>query len=280
MPTIADAASLLQRVAPLELAEDWDNVGLLVGDPSGALTRVVTCLTVTARVVEEATRGGAELVVSHHPLPFRPLDRVSTDRVDGGLVWRLARAGVALYSAHTAYDSAEGGINDQLAAGIGLEGLTPLVPASAAAVAAGWGRLGAGRVGRPPAGTTVGALVARCREFLTSPGATPPLVRWGRATGPQGEPPIDRPLTRVAVACGSGASMLGAASSAGCDGFVAGEATLHDCLRAEALGVSLILVGHHASERFAMESLAERLAADLAGVSVWASRDEGEPLEA
>jgi dinuclear metal center YbgI/SA1388 family protein len=275
MRTIADAVATLEQVAPLALAEEWDNVGLLVGDPADRLDRLMTCLTVTPRVLDEARREGANLVVAHHPLPFRPLERVSTDRVEGRLVWGLARAGIALYSAHTAYDSAAGGINDQLAAGIGLTGLAPLVPA-AAPVAAG---LGAGRVGTPPAGTTVGSLVERCGDFLAGPRGQRPLVRWGRVTPPDGGAPRDRLLAKVAVACGSAASMVAAAAAAGCDAFVTGEATLHDCLRAEALGISIVLVGHHASERFAMETLADRLAAGHPGLAAWASRDECEPLE-
>ncbi len=104
---------VLSRHAPLSLAESWDNVGLLLGDRSSEVSKLMTCLTVTPSVVEEAVEQGVDLVVTHHPIPFRPLSRVTCDSITGALLWRLIGAGVAVYSAHTAFDSAEQGINQR-----------------------------------------------------------------------------------------------------------------------------------------------------------------------
>ena len=120
MTTVADLCQFLDTLAPPRLAAEWDNVGLLVGDRLAPAERVMTCLTVTPAVAAEAIRQRVELLVTHHPLPFRPLKRLTTDEPTGRLLLDLIRAGVAVHSPHTAFDSAAAGINQQLAAALGL----------------------------------------------------------------------------------------------------------------------------------------------------------------
>jgi dinuclear metal center YbgI/SA1388 family protein len=110
----------LETIAPLSLAESWDNVGLLVGDPGSKITSIITCLTVTQDVVEEAIKQQVQLIVSHHPVLFKPVQRMTTSTEETKLVWQLIRHGIAVYSPHTAYDNAIGGINEQLAHTLGL----------------------------------------------------------------------------------------------------------------------------------------------------------------
>ncbi|MEM7312347.1 MAG: Nif3-like dinuclear metal center hexameric protein, partial [Planctomycetota bacterium] len=86
-------------------------------------------------------------------------------------------------------------------------------------------------------------------------------------------------IQKVAIACGSAGSFLATANRHGCDLFITGETTFHTCLEAEATGIGLLLVGHYASERFACENLAERLAAEFADATVWASENEHDPLQ-
>jgi dinuclear metal center YbgI/SA1388 family protein len=128
MPTVADVAAFLTRFAPTALAADWDNVGLLLGDARGAADRVVTCLTVTPEVVAEAVADGADLIVSHHPVLFRGAKKLASNTPDGRLLLPLLRAGVAVYSPHTAFDNCPGGINDGLCRRLGLTGVKPLRP--------------------------------------------------------------------------------------------------------------------------------------------------------
>lgn len=113
--TVADVAEVLERLAPLRLAADWDNVGLLLGDRRANVVRVLTCLTLTSAVAAEAIETDVQMVVTHHPLPFRPIDRITADASSGAILLSLAAAGIAVWSSHTAWDSAVGGINDQLA---------------------------------------------------------------------------------------------------------------------------------------------------------------------
>lgn len=259
MPTVADAVKLLEQIAPPELGEEWDNVGLLVGDPAAELTRGLTCLTLTPDVVAEAVESKAELVVTHHPLPFHGIKRLTTESTEGDSLGRLLRAGVAVYSAHTAYDSAAGGINQQWADRLGLRDVTPLQPAIGREDCAGVGRVGT---------LETDDFDRLTREVSGVCGASDLRV----------VPPTASPATRIAIACGSGGSLLDLALDARCDIFLTGEMTFHDCLRCRSLGVGVILTGHYASERFAMETLAERLAAGLPGVRVTPSANECDPL--
>lgn len=135
MTTVANVAGWLDQFAPRSLAEAWDNVGLLWGDPKAQVTRVMTCLTVTPETAAEAVGERAEMMVSHHPVLFRAVKSVRADRPEGNALWQLARAGVAVASPHTAFDNCLGGINDGLARRIGLVDILPLREAQAAGAA-------------------------------------------------------------------------------------------------------------------------------------------------
>lgn len=254
----------LAQLAPLQLAESWDNVGLLVGDRSRSVSRVMTCLTITPAVVDEAVRRQVDLVVTHHPLPFKPLAKITSDTVTGRMLLGLIAGGVAVYSAHTAFDSAAGGINATWAEELGLRDVAPLM----VAVAAEDPSIGSGRYGRLSEPVSVAALAAAAAAIAG--------VEQCRIVGERSA------VNKVAIACGSGGSFLGAAAARGCEALVTGEATFHTCLEAEALGIALILVGHFGSERFAMERLAgllaERLRRGGAALEVFASGADVDPL--
>lgn len=120
----------LEALAPLELAESWDNTGLLWGARDAEITRVLTCLTLTPEVAAEACDVGAQLVVTHHPLLFKPVQRLTDATMEGRTLTKLARRGVAVYSPHTAWDNAPRGINQQLAELFDLAEIRPLRPKS------------------------------------------------------------------------------------------------------------------------------------------------------
>ena len=124
--TVATLAADLDAFAPPGLAADWDNVGLLLGDPATPVDRVLTCLTLTPEVAAEAVENGCQLLVTHHPILFRGAKRLTTATAEGRTVLTLARAGIAVYSPHTAFDNTRGGINDLLAARLGLTDVGPL----------------------------------------------------------------------------------------------------------------------------------------------------------
>ncbi len=126
MLTVADAVAFLDAFAPPSGAADWDNVGLILGDSTTPLTRILTCLTVTSEVVAEAVDAGVELIVTHHPLLFKPVKKLTDATADGKLLLPLLKRGIAVYSPHTAFDNCAGGINDGLAARLGLTNVRPL----------------------------------------------------------------------------------------------------------------------------------------------------------
>ena len=260
MPQIKDFCKYLDEIAPLRLAEEWDNVGLLVGDPQSPAERVMTCLTVTPSTVGEAIERDCHLIVTHHPLPFRPLKRLTTDETPSRLLWELVRAGVSVYSPHTGFDSAASGINQSLGERLCLENLEPLIP-----IEDDPEKLGAGRVGALPIPQTLKEFAAYIKNQFGLPGI--------QVVGD-----LSSTVAKVGLACGSGASFLGNAIQAGCDTLVTGEARFHDCLEADANQVSLVLMGHFASERFAVELLGERIQAAFPGCTVWNSQQEQDPV--
>src|SRR5262245_25680945 len=260
MLTLATICDFLDQFAPPALAAEWDNVGLLVGDRAQRVERVLTCLTITPAVAAEAIRERLDLIVSHHPLPFRPLKRLTTDEPAGRLLLDLIRTGVAIHSPHTAFDSAAGGINQQLAAGLGLIEIAPLVPAKDDLAHVGTGRYGS--FSQPQ---SLGQVAARLKQFLNISGLH--VV---------GHPQL--PIERVAVGCGSAGEFLADALKHDCQLLVTGETRLHTCYDAAARGVALLLCGHYASERFGVERLAAVLAAQFPQLTIWPSRDERDPL--
>ncbi len=136
----------------------------------------MTCLTITPASAAEAIAAGAELIVTHHPLPFRPLKRISTDTPEGRLLCDLLAARIAIYSPHTAFDSAAAGINQRLAEGLGLTDIRPLV-------ARPDDPLGAGRIGVVSGGTTLGQMAARLKQFLRVWGKFKRSAKLGKPSG-------------------------------------------------------------------------------------------------
>lgn len=123
---LQELIAALEALAPPALAESWDNTGLLLGDRAAEVSRALTCLTLTPDVAAEAVAAGAQLVVAHHPLLFKPVQRLTADTVEGRTILTLLRAGVAVYSPHTAWDNAPQGINQQLAELCELQEIEPL----------------------------------------------------------------------------------------------------------------------------------------------------------
>ncbi len=260
MTTIQDISKFLDEFAPLALAEEWDNVGLLLGDPAARADRIITCLTLTEDVADEAISAGANLIVSHHPILFRKIQRITTHNVEGRMLLKLAAAGVAVYSPHTSYDSATGGINRQLAESLGLTNIAPIRELETDSAS------GSGRCGTLADAMSLNDFIAHVKSSLD-------LDKLQFVSGD------GRTIGKAAVACGSAAEFLRDASRKGCDVLVTGEARFHGLLEARAMGVAMILLGHFASERPAMEHMAEVLSNQFAGVTVTASESETDPLE-
>lgn len=260
MPQLQSVRAFLDDFAPPILAESWDNTGLLAGDPDMEVRCAMTCLTITPDTAAEAILRQADLIVSHHPLPFHPLQKLVTETTPGRLLWELLTHRIAIYSPHTSFDSAQYGINQSLAEGLGLIDTQPLIVPTDAPPGTGTGRMG-----RVVPVSSLREMADRLKCFLVLPG----LQYVG---------PLEMPIERVAIACGAAGELLTSARRAGCHLLVLGETNLHTCLEAQATGVALLLAGHFASERFAVEDLADRIRARFADLEVWASSVERDPL--
>jgi dinuclear metal center YbgI/SA1388 family protein len=259
-PTVADVAAFLERLAPPVLAESWDNVGLLVGDARAPVSRLETCLTLTEDVAAEAVEFGCELVVAHHPLLFRPVKRVTGDTAEGRTLLTLLKAGIAVISPHTAFDSARDGINTWLAKRLLLRNVRPIRPS------AGDESVGGGRFGALPEAHSLDGFLNRVKNAL---GVS--------STAYVGD--LSRPIRKVAVACGSAADFLEDAARLDCDVLVTGEARFHACLEARSLGIALVMAGHYATERPGVEELAAILEQEFPTVQCVASRVEHDPVQ-
>lgn len=127
-------AEAIERMAPREWAESWDNVGLLVGRPDQSIENVLLTLDVTPAVIDEAIKLNAGLLITHHPFPFQAVKRVRTDSPDGSMLAKLLQENISLYAAHTNLDIALGGVNDVLAARLSLHDIEILRQRSEALV--------------------------------------------------------------------------------------------------------------------------------------------------
>jgi len=243
------------------LAEDWDNVGLILGDANLPASKVMTCLTVTPESAAEAIEKKVNLIVAHHPLPFVATKRITTDRTATKLIWQLAQAGVSIYSPHTAFDSATGGINQSLCDRLDIGSTKPIVPNRNDPQLPG-----AGRIGKLAEAVSLQALAAKVKSEFQLPRIQ---VVGDLAANVQ----------KIATACGSGGSFISKAAGRGAECLVTGEATFHTILEARSLGVGMILMGHYFSERFAVEALAQRIASEFPEVKSWASDAESDPIQ-
>ncbi|NLG55945.1 MAG: Nif3-like dinuclear metal center hexameric protein [Rhodococcus sp.] len=131
---LSDVIDVLDEAYPPALAESWDSVGLVCGDPADEVSNVVVAVDATEAVVNDAIATGADLLVVHHPLLMRGVDTVAADTPKGALIHRLIKAGCALFTAHTNADSADPGVSDALAAAIGMRVHGPIAPKTADAV--------------------------------------------------------------------------------------------------------------------------------------------------
>ena len=230
---LAELLTALYRAYPPDTAEAWDTgIGLTCGDPEAQVDSVVLAVDADATTVQEAVELGAQLLLTHHPLLFSPVQSVAADTVKGALIHRLITAGVAHVAAHTNADVAVGGVNDALARALELSAVRPLRPTDEPGV-------GLGRVGTLPQPSTLA-------DFAGYVAARLPATAGGvRAAGDPA-----RSIRTVAVCGGAGDSELGRATDAGADVIVTSDLRHHAV--AEHLAVpgaaAVVEVAHWAGE--------------------------------
>ena len=249
--TVSDVERLVGGIAPYELAEEWDNVGLLVGHADAQVTRALVALDLSMDVIAEARTLGAQMIVTHHPIMFSARKRLTDADREGRLMLALAEAGIAHIAAHTNLDSAPGGVNDTLMAAMG------------AANVRGEGFV---RAGDLPEGTTLGALAQRARTRLKAE------VRL------YGAP--DTAVHVLGCCSGAGGGEVALARALGADCFITGEIRHHEALDAVDDGVCVLEAGHFETENPVCEVLRTALqnAADALQYNLTVFCSKGNPF--
>ena len=237
----------LERIAPRRLAEDWDNLGLLVGSYAQKVGRILVALDVDDRVTEEAIARRADMIVAHHPAIFRGMKQLRTDLPLGKRLAALLTHGIAVLAAHTNLDIARGGVNDVLAAHLGLEKLSSFVITSQEEGVTE----SLGRMGTLPAPMAIEDFARSVKERLHVS-----HVRLAAVAA--------RPIRRVAVCGGAGAEFIDNAVRLGADAYVTGDVKYHDAQRAVEQGMHIIDAGHFGTEVPVLPVLAEQLRTELA----------------
>ena len=255
---IQQVMDAIEHLAPRRLAEDWDNPGLLVGDPGEEVRGIVTCLDVSDAVIDFAVKNGANLIVAHHPLIFRAQKHIRTDLPLGHTLQKLLIHGIAVYAAHTNLDIAVGGVNDVLANAIGLRKLSAFVITSQDE---NGHTESLGRIGTLPEPMRIEDFAEHVRQSLHAD-----HIRYVNATPRHGGASVmPRPVRRVALCSGAGAEYLDRAHHLGADAYLTGDVRYHDAQHAMQLGIHLIDAGHFATEYPIALALADYLTRELEG---------------
>ena len=260
----------LERFAPLPLQEGWDNAGLQIGLTEAEVSGALLCLDVTEKVIDEAIDRGCNLVVSHHPLLFRGLKRISGDNDVQRSVMKAIKHDIAVISMHTNMDSAPGGVNFKIAERLGA------VPAVMATI--------------NPAGKPLGTLTAESASVEKIPwvlarlpeameaGAFVALVkeRFGVKCAHCNEL-LQRPIQTVAICGGAADFVLDEAIAAGADAFITGEMHYHVFFGHEQQ-IQICVIGHYESEQFTTEVFREIIERECPGVRCCIAETNTNPI--
>lgn len=242
-----DIASVIERLAPKSLAYDWDNVGLLCGDEEQSVKKILLTLDLDMGVVNEAVELGAQMIVSHHPIMFKPVNKITEQTPTGRLLRALIKNNISFYAAHTNLDIAKGGLNDLLAKKLCLNDVRVLEYTNDEGE-------GIGRIGNAAAPITLGELANQIKKALG--------VDYLRYSGD-----TNSYVSKIALNTGGGTSLIGAALDANADVFITGDykySQIRDCVEN---GMNIIDVGHYDTE-FIVCELFESYLSEQFGASV------------
>ena len=223
---VKDIIKVLEEFAPLSIQEKWDNSGLSVGSPESEVTSVLLGLDCTPELVDEAVACGADMIVTHHPLIFSGLKKISPEDPVGAAVIKAVKAGISVYAAHTTADKVISGVSGAMAARLGLENVSILDPEE--------GGTGLGVIGSLPSPLTAAEAIAYVKDRFSLK-----TVRVSR--------PIGGRIGKVALCGGAGSSLIGRAVAAGAGLYITGDISYHHFFTGG--NFMLMDIGHYESEK-------------------------------
>ncbi len=241
MTKIKEVLEYLNELYPFDTKEEWDNCGLLVGGEDNMVEKIMLTLDVTKEVVEQAEEAGADLIVSHHPVIFRPFKSLKS----GTAVFNLACADIGVISVHTPLDGAKGGVSEQLAKKIGLKKIvhsdfSPMIVT----------------------GETSTDVKKFAKKLKTALGGS---VQYSA---------FDREIKTVAVCSGAGGSLLAELPAGYVDAYVTGEAAHHNFIDCEEQGTALFVCGHFETENIILDELERVLSEKFPNIEIEKSQQK------
>lgn len=229
--TVSEIYNIIDKIAPFEKRFEYDNVGILVGDPSATVTRIAVCLDITRDVVKRAIENDCDLIVSHHPVIFDKLSSVTSESV----VYMLVKNGISAICAHTNLDCATGGVNDRLASALGLSDVEKIADYKAP---------------NEPEMARIGTIKStepiEFAKFVKEQLDAPDVRVWAGS----------KDIQKVCVYGGAGHDFILQAKASGADAIVTSEIKHHEWLLARDLDITVIDAGHFSTENVIVRPLA------------------------
>ncbi len=222
---VKDVTKVIEDFAPLSIQEGWDNSGLCIGSPEAPVTSVLLGLDCIPELVDEAIECGADMIVTHHPLIFSGLKKISPEDQVGEAVIKAIKAGISIYAAHTSADKVIAGVSGAMAARLGLQNVSILDEDGEGT--------GLGVVGDLPQPLSAEDAVALVKERFSLK-----AMRTSR--------PVQGKISRVAMCGGSGGSLIKAAAASGAQLYISGDISYHNFFTRE--GFMIMDIGHYESE--------------------------------
>ena len=222
---VRDIINVIEEFAPSSIQEGWDNSGLCIGSPDDEVTSILLALDCTPELIDEAVECGADMIVTHHPLIFSGLKKISSDDLVGRAVIKAIKNGISIYAAHTNADKVLSGVSGAMARRLGLENVSILADEGDGT--------GLGVVGTLPQPLTSRQALELVKE------------RFGLKVVKSSKP-VEGPVRKVAMCGGSGASLIKAAQKAGAQLYISGDISYHNFFTQN--DFMIMDIGHYESE--------------------------------
>ena len=222
---VKEITQVIEAFAPLSIQEGWDNSGLCVGSPDDEVTSILIGLDCTEKLIDEAIECGADMIVTHHPLIFSGLKKISPEDTVGAAVIKAIRAGICIYAAHTNADKVIAGVSGAMAAKLGLSDIKILDEDGEGT--------GLGVIGNLPSPISSEQAIALVKDRFS--------LKMIKTSAP-----LNKPISRIAMCGGSGSSLIRNAMNAGADLYISGDISYHNFFTPE--NFMLMDIGHYESE--------------------------------